>query len=59
MHEPKAIKAGSHKRLWKMVEQGRYLDIGANLETAMPIFMNGKYKFLPVVTLGKEKKYQK
>lgn len=56
MRGPKTIKIGSHKRLWKMVEQGQYLDIGANLETAMPIFMNGKYKFLPVVTLGKEKK---
>ena len=43
------------KYLWQIIEQGQYLDIGANLETAMPMFQNGVYDYLPVVSIGNEK----
>jgi CIC family chloride channel protein len=54
MRLPDTIKAGSRKRMWKMIEQGRYLDVNATLQTAMPLFDNGKHKYLPVVNLGAE-----
>jgi len=43
------------KYLWQMIEQGQYLDIGANLEAAMPMFQNGECEYLPVLSIGPEK----
>lgn len=41
----------SEEACWELIEQGVYLDGAATLETAMPIFDQGRAAFLPVVTL--------
>jgi CIC family chloride channel protein len=54
MRGPERLKASTQKKLWKMIEQGHYLDLSATLETAMPMFEQGAIKRLPIVRLGLE-----
>ena len=48
------LKESTQRKLWKMIEQGHYLDLSATLETAMPMFEQGAIKRLPIVRLGLE-----
>jgi CIC family chloride channel protein len=54
MRGPERIKPNVRKRMWKMIEQGTYLDASASLKIAMPMFENGAVKKLPIVHLGLE-----
>lgn len=46
--------SASDKACWQLVESGVYLDGNATLEAAMPLFENGGYDFIPVLTIGGE-----
>jgi len=39
---------------WDLIGEGVYIDGNSTLEQAMPLFENGGYAYLPVVTLGGE-----
>jgi len=39
---------------WELIRDGVYIDGNATLEQAMPLFDQGNYPFIPVVTLGAE-----
>ena len=43
-------RAANEEACWEMIGEGVYIDAGATLETAMPIFETGP-SFIPVVTL--------
>tara|TARA_B110000208_G_C11800298_1_gene441739 strand:+ start:3650 stop:5320 length:1671 start_codon:yes stop_codon:yes gene_type:complete len=55
MREIETITKINKKYLWRLVDQGQYLDAGANLETAMPMFQNGTIEYLPILSIGSEK----
>ncbi|MDB4251618.1 chloride channel protein, partial [Amylibacter sp.] len=55
MREIETITKINKKYLWRLVDQGQYLDAGANLETAMPMFQNGTIEYLPILIIGSEK----
>ena len=55
MREIETITKINKKYLWRLVDQGQYLDAGANLETAMPMFQNGTIEYLPILSIGPEK----
>lgn len=54
------MRAAEHPRAappddcWRMVRDGTYLDRGATLEQAMPLFERTNAAFLPVVSIGGE-----
>lgn len=54
MRSAETLKPSVKKRMWKLIEQGRYVDASATLETAMPLFEQGAHKRIPVVNLGFE-----
>ncbi|SLN40045.1 chloride channel protein [Roseisalinus antarcticus] len=47
-----APRAAPEDSCWEMVEAGTYLDVGATLEQAMPIFEKANPLFIPVVRLS-------
>ena len=49
-----APRAAPEETCWEMIEEGTYLDAGATLEQAMPIFENANPVFVPVVRLRGE-----
>jgi CIC family chloride channel protein len=42
--------------LWEMVEEGTYVDANATLETAMPVFERTGVAFVPVLSIGEDRK---
>ncbi|WP_298262145.1 chloride channel protein [uncultured Litoreibacter sp.] len=40
--------------IWKLLEQGVFIDPNATLEDAMPLFESRNYAFIPVATMGAE-----
>ena len=42
--------------LWEMVEEGTYVDANATLETAMPVFERTGVAYLPVLSIGEDRK---
>ena len=49
-----APRAAPEDACWQMIEEGTYLDAGATLEQAMPIFERANPVFIPVVRLRGE-----
>ncbi len=47
-------QAAPEDACWDLVRDGIYIDGNATLEQAMPMFDQGTYRFIPVVTLGGE-----
>ncbi|SDX38004.1 chloride channel protein [Litoreibacter albidus] len=47
-------RAAAEEDIWKMIEQGVYIDPNATLEDAMPLFERNNDLFIPVATMGKE-----
>ncbi|PIE18333.1 MAG: voltage-gated chloride channel [Proteobacteria bacterium] len=47
-------RAAPEDECWEMVKDGDYLDRGATLESAMPIFERTNARFIPVVNLAGE-----
>ena len=47
-------RAAPDAECWDLVRDGIYIDGNATLEQAMPMFDQGSYRFIPVVTLGGE-----
>lgn len=54
MREAGTKNAAPDDACWDLVRDGIYIDGNATLEQAMPIFDQGAYRFIPVVTLGGE-----
>ncbi|WP_420858171.1 chloride channel protein [Marivivens marinus] len=52
MRAKDAPRGADEAACWAMIEQGQYLDAGATLEKAMPLFEETGVAFLPVVKLG-------
>ena len=52
MREPGDDRAADPDRCWTLIEEGTYIDEGATLETAMPVFDRTQVPFIPVVRLG-------
>lgn len=52
MRKSERLKSSTQKRMWKLIEQGIYLDASATLKTAMPMFDHGAQKQIPIVHLG-------
>ena len=51
---PVGESALDEEACWAMIRDGQYVDIGATLETAMPVFDRTGVTFLPVVALSGE-----
>ncbi|MEO0929550.1 MAG: chloride channel protein, partial [Pseudomonadota bacterium] len=54
MRETGLKRAAPENECWDLVRDGIYIDGNATLEQAMPMFDQGGYRFIPVVTLGGE-----
>ena len=55
MRKPDDPRAADEDRCWKLIGEGIYVDAGATLEVALPIFDRAQVPFIPVVTLtGKD-----
>lgn len=54
MRSKDAKRAAREEECWDLVADGVYIDGNATLEQAMPMFEQGGYQFIPVVTLGGE-----
>ncbi|APX11827.1 chloride channel protein [Tateyamaria omphalii] len=54
MRKPDDPRAADEARCWEMIGEGIYVDMGATLEAAMPIFDRTMVRFIPVVTLTGE-----
>ncbi|MEL6681754.1 MAG: chloride channel protein [Pseudomonadota bacterium] len=54
MRETGSSRAAPEEECWDLVRDGIYIDGNATLEQAMPMFDQGGYRFIPVVTLGGE-----
>lgn len=52
MRAPGAPGAAPEAACWDMIEAGTYLDAGATLEAALPVFERSGAEFIPVVRLG-------
>lgn len=52
MRAKDAKRAAPEDQCWELVKDGIYIDGNATLEQAMPLFEQGNYGFIPVVTLG-------
>ncbi|WP_373636666.1 chloride channel protein [Yoonia sp. BS5-3] len=49
-----AANGAEEEACWDLVRDGVYIDGNATLEQAMPLFDQGGYRYIPVVTLGGE-----
>ncbi|MEO0916449.1 MAG: chloride channel protein [Pseudomonadota bacterium] len=49
-----AERMAPENECWDLIREGIYIDGNATLEQAMPMFDQGGYRFIPVVTLGGE-----
>ncbi|MDX8351321.1 chloride channel protein [Cognatiyoonia sp. IB215182] len=49
-----AERSAPENECWDLIRDGIYIDGNATLEQAMPMFDQGGYRFIPVVTLGGE-----
>lgn len=47
-------RSAPESECWDLIRDGVYIDGNATLEQAMPMFDQGGYRFIPVVTLGGE-----
>lgn len=54
MRKPEHPHAADDARCWEMIGEGIYVDAGATLEVALPIFDRAMVPFIPVVTLTGE-----
>mmetsp|Transcript_18272 Transcript_18272/g.29012 ORF Transcript_18272/g.29012 Transcript_18272/m.29012 type:complete len:563 (-) Transcript_18272:5446-7134(-) len=54
MRKPDHPQAADEARCWEMIGDAIYVDAGATLETALPIFDRAMVPFIPVVTLSGE-----
>jgi CIC family chloride channel protein len=54
MRPPDHPRAADADRCWEMIGEGIYIDAGATLEVALPIFDRTMVPFIPVVTLTGE-----
>lgn len=54
MRAKDAPRSANEDTCWEMIGEGTYLDGGATLEQAMPLFESSGAVFLPVVSLGGE-----
>ena len=54
MRKPDDARAADEARCWEMIGDGIYVDAGATLEVALPIFDRTMVPFIPVVTLTGE-----
>lgn len=54
MRKIEAPNAAPDEDCWDLIRDGVYIDGNATLEQAMPLFEQGSYHFIPVVTLGGE-----
>jgi len=54
MRPPDHPRAADEARCWEMIGEGVYVDAGATLEVAMPMFDRTLVRFIPVVTLTGE-----
>ena len=54
MRKTEAPDAAPNDDCWDLIREGVYIDGNATLEQAMPLFEQGSYHFIPVVTLGGE-----
>jgi len=52
MRTPQHPKAAPEDACWKLIEDGVYVDVGATLEAAMPIFDRAGVLYVPVVSLA-------
>jgi len=52
MRTPDHPRAANEDKCWEMIGEGLYVDAGATLEIALPIFDTTGCEFLPVVTLS-------
>ncbi len=54
MRKPDAADAAPEESVWQSIEEGHWVDPNATLETALPLFDQTRFPFLPVVTMGAE-----
>ena len=54
MRSKDSKRAAPEDGCWDLIGEGVYIDGNATLEQAMPMFENGGYGFIPVVSLGGE-----